>query len=460
MLILRNVPTTDYFENLVIEQKSDTINAYVVKYTPSSTSNLFDGGFDGTIEASKVYGQTCIVCPGSGESGSDGDGGGFSGLGGGGGTPTDGVICTTVFKCNIFDPAHPNLPMPHISYSTGCEQIPFVTCTGTASSSSLTSSGASTGSNTGPGNGGLHGGSGSNSGATTPNNNPIVLPVLPTLEQTINNFVLSLSPQQQLWWNNPINSDCVNQIKAFLSKDFPKIALEDFEFAENIMNYLINNSTMSWEILMNSRTSFDTNEGEVDNYSSGGYDTTTYTTFNPLQQIWTTIPKVIPQNKFVGWNRVLHPDWHCMDYSKEQLRVMGYQISSYFSIGQTFQIYTAQNGVNNDMLFQGLSYIKYALSNGIPVIVGVDDAVGHTGNLDSTTDHFIVIVGMGTDTIGKYFQFYDNASGIVSQGASSLNKLYYNSTTGIISGSSQCINYVNTTEYPYRVTMIRKSKSL
>jgi len=108
----------------------------------------------------------------------------------------------------------------------------------------------------------------------------------------------------------------------------------------------------------------------------------------------------------------------------------------------------------------GLSYLKYALSNGIPVIVGVDDAPGHPGNLDSTTDHFIVIVGMGTDSNGKYFQFYDNASGIVSQGASSLNKLYYNSTTGIISGSSQCISYVNETAYPYKVTMIRKSKSL
>ena len=147
-----------------------------------------------------------------------------------------------------------------------------------------------------------------------------------------------------------------------------------------------------------------------------------------------------------------------MDYSKEQLRVMGYQISSYYATGQTFQIYTAQNGVNNTALSQGLSYLKYALSNGIPVIVGVDDAPGHSGNLDSTTDHFIVIVGMGTDSNGKYFRFYDNATGALSNGTSTLNKLYYNSSTKLISGTSQAIPY--STGLNYTITMIRKSKSL
>lgn len=230
-------------------------------------------------------------------------------------------------------------------------------------------------------------------------------------------------------------------------------------FVKEVMNYLISNPAMSWKIVMNNRTSFDTNQGEVDNYSQGGYDTNTYESFNPQQQSWPSITTVIPQNKFVGWNTNLHPNWQCMEYSKEQLRVMGYQISSYYATGQTFQIYTAQNGVNNTVLSHGLSYLKYALSNGIPVIVGVDDAPGHPGNRDSTTDHFIVLVGMGTDSNGKYFQFYDNASSEVSQGANSLNKLYYNSTTGIISGSSQT-DYANRQPRPYTITMIRKSKPL
>ena len=61
----------------------------------------------------------------------------------------------------------------------------------------------------------------------------------------------------------------------------------------------------------------------------------------------------------------------------------------------------------------------------------------HNGNLDSTTDYFIVIVGMDTDSNGKYFRFYDNASGLSSQGANSENKFYYNSSTGTIIGQSE-----------------------
>ena len=90
--------------------------------------------------------------------------------------------------------------------------------------------------------------------------------------------------------------------------------------------------------------------------------------------------------------------------------------------------------------------------------MGIDDAPGHTGNLDSTTDHFIVIVGMGTDSNGKYFQFYDNATGAISNGTSPLNKLYYNSSTGLISGTSQAVPY--STGLTYTITMIRKSKPL
>ena len=109
--------------------------------------------------------------------------------------------------------------------------------------------------------------------------------------------------------------------------------------------------------------------------------------------------------------------------------------------------------------------MKYALSNGIPVIVGIDDAPGvplnsdgTPGNIDLTTDHFIVIVGMGTNSKGMYFQFYDNASGYPSQGANQDNLLYYDPNTGLISGKSQT-SYAQTPGlHNYIVTQIRKSK--
>ncbi|WP_156907128.1 hypothetical protein [Epilithonimonas caeni] len=122
-------------------------------------------------------------------------------------------------------------------------------------------------------------------------------------------------------------------------------------------------------------------------------------------------------------------------------------------------IYKEQTGVNYSELNNGISYLKYALSNGILVIVGINNKIG-TSNpaTDNTTDHFIVLVGMGQDSLGKYFSFYDNASGYPIQGASTFNKLYYNSISGKISGQS-VTDYAQTPpHHEYIITQIRKSK--
>ena len=142
----------------------------------------------------------------------------------------------------------------------------------------------------------------------------------------------------------------------------------------------------------------------------------------------------------------------------------GYQISNYFnSTSQTIQIYTSQSGVNQTELQKGLSYLKDALENGIPVIIGIDNHSGSVNpNTDNTTDHFVVIVGMGSDSHGKYFTFYDNASGVTpyqNYGANPNNKLYYYPTTGKITGASQTEYAQRASRYDYILTMIRKSKS-
>lgn len=66
-----------------------------------------------------------------------------------------------------------------------------------------------------------------------------------------------------------------------------------------------------------------------------------------------------------------------------------------------------------------------------------------------------MMTGMGSDNSGKYFTFYDNASGSASLGANPNNKLYYNQATGIISGTS-ATPYAN--GLIYILTQIRKSK--
>lgn len=233
---------------------------------------------------------------------------------------------------------------------------------------------------------------------------------------------------------------------------------ESLEFTNKTIDFLVTNPTVNLNDILYNRTVLDANASiDIDNNVEGGYDTNSYADFNP-QQTWSTISPVIPVSQFVGW-RTPGIKKNCMDYAKAQIAKNGYQISNYGSAGQTFQIYTEQNGVNNSNLTKGLSYLKYALSNNIPVIVGVDDDPGHPGNPDNSTDHFVVIVGMGSNSNGNYFQFYDNASGNTSQGTSPLNLLYYNSSTGKISGKSQCSVYFNSVAHDYIITQIRKSKT-
>lgn len=74
-----------------------------------------------------------------------------------------------------------------------------------------------------------------------------------------------------------------------------------------------------------------------------------------------------------------------------------------------------------------------------------------------TEDHFIVIVGMGNDSGGNYFLFYDGATRSNNLGTSNQNKLYFDNTSGKISGLGR-VNDTNGNRYNYVISMIRKSK--
>lgn len=71
-----------------------------------------------------------------------------------------------------------------------------------------------------------------------------------------------------------------------------------------------------------------------------------------------------------------------------------------------------------------------------------------------TTDHFVVIVGMGTDEKGNYFHFFDNASSYF--GTSIENKLYCVCKENKLEGKTDdSSNYGS--GYRYTVTSIRTS---
>ena len=200
---------------------------------------------------------------------------------------------------------------------------------------------------------------------------------------------------------------------------------------------------------------FDTNTGDLDNNSIGNFDLTSYTIYQ-VSQTWPTIGNVIPVSDFIGWGTP-GIDKNCMSYAKAQIAKKGYKISNYNTPGQTIQVYTESGGANADAVKDAIGYLISALQRGIPVIVGIDDIDGSSNpQTDNTTDHFVVIVGMGTDSKGNYFSFYDNASGDPSQGTNPDNKLYFDSSTWLIKGKSQ--TYYGSQVRDYIVTMIRKSK--
>ena len=254
----------------------------------------------------------------------------------------------------------------------------------------------------------------------------------------------------------------------FLNSEFRNVFLNaDLDFLQWSKSFLIQNPNTSWSQFINNKHDGEPNSSiDIQDNLSGNYDENLYENFDfeNQQALWPTINTVIPIADFVGWNSP-GINRNCMDYAKAQIAKKGYKISNYYDVDskgskQTFQIYTEQNGVNLNDLYKGVSYLKYALSKGIPVIVGVDDSSKDHGNIDNSTDHFVVIVGMGTDAKGQFFRFFDNASGNdpQNQGANPENKLYYNYSRKIFTGKTYCSEYRNSVEHDYILTMIRKSK--
>ncbi|WP_145857136.1 hypothetical protein [Pedobacter suwonensis] len=182
-------------------------------------------------------------------------------------------------------------------------------------------------------------------------------------------------------------------------------------------------------------------------------------------QPWATVDRVIPFEKFVPIRWIKKPDGseysvNCLVLAKEQLGKAGYTCSGYLPGVQTFQTYKESTGVDLAETKKAISYIISALSQKIPVLIGVDNRAGTPSlrNADGTTDHFVVIVAMGTDSKGKYFQFMDSATKIPAYGASFSNRLYYNSSTGKITGKTAIADYRNISGmHDYIVTQVRKS---
>ena len=144
---------------------------------------------------------------------------------------------------------------------------------------------------------------------------------------------------------------------------------------------------------------------------------------------WKRIDPVIPKELFVRWKQgddydklkeIKGSEPNCNDFAKHQLS----KVDCYTTGGgdyRTLYPYSETSGVNKDHARKSVDYIHGQLEKGIPVFVGVDEGVTSSIN-NGTTDHFIVIVGQGSDKRGNYFLFYDNGTESPERGTSSNNK--------------------------------------
>ncbi len=169
---------------------------------------------------------------------------------------------------------------------------------------------------------------------------------------------------------------------------------------------------------------------------------------------WPNISPVIPQNKFVGWN--YRNITNCLDLAKRQIGIVGYTAGGAEDPTNIYP-YNESKGVNQEQAEKAVNYMKDALEQGIPVIIGVDDKDG-SPNKDNTTDHFLVVVGMGNDDNGNYFRVYDNATSNITGGTNPDNKLYYNPETYKIEGNKQFDNPYSQEVRRYIVSQVRISR--
>lgn len=212
------------------------------------------------------------------------------------------------------------------------------------------------------------------------------------------------------------------------------------------------NTTPSKIILIENPSSVDWSN-EPDNVTLTDPNPVTYAQYQSTTP-WPTIANIIPFSQFVPYRKNANGiGVNCLTLSKEQLAKVGYTCSGYLPGSQTFQTYTSASAVNLVVTKQAITYVIGSLTSHIPVIAGVDSYPGTSSNFDGITDHFITIDGMGTDSNGKYFHFVDNSTADPSAGDYYNNRLYYNETTGKISGKCN----TTYTTHDYIVTQIRKS---
>ncbi|NBG65086.1 hypothetical protein [Acidiluteibacter ferrifornacis] len=168
--------------------------------------------------------------------------------------------------------------------------------------------------------------------------------------------------------------------------------------------------------------------------------------------VYTPITPVIPKDNFVNWSTKND----CYANCQEQLGKQGNSSDAYWpSAFQMFKQGNSGKGVTDASKLAGLDALHRAVEGGGGIMVGVDygATTSDDKNLDKTTDHFITIVGRGSDDNGEFFTFYENAVNDKDKGTDvSTNRLYIQSD-GTLKGNTSWGSNIT-----FTVTQVRPNK--
>lgn len=197
-------------------------------------------------------------------------------------------------------------------------------------------------------------------------------------------------------------------------------------------------------------------DNEID---MAGADYNDYGEFQ-IGQTWPSISPILIPGEFIGWGFPGLPE-NCFSYAKKQLLLKGMKPAPRNTANQYWQLLDSFGVQHIREAKKAVSSILAQLAQNKPVIVGVQyHSGGIHPNKDKATDHFIVIVGSGTNPDGSmYLQYFDNAASHFNDrggGSHPNNKLIWDPINGTLEGQTNATYEGGFRPY-YKVTQVRKT---
>ncbi|MEQ9219096.1 MAG: fibronectin type III domain-containing protein [Cyclobacteriaceae bacterium] len=148
----------------------------------------------------------------------------------------------------------------------------------------------------------------------------------------------------------------------------------------------------------------------------------------------------------------------CFRRAADMLETAGYETvePNHADVIQMTQVNSENVLEVQDNISDGINLINEHLDEGIPIMVGADYHDGHPGNVDETTDHWLVIVGRNTENGETCFRYYDAQTGHESIGTNEENLLCEEEDRRLTDIYREGSPYERT----YTITMVRPSTEI